>query len=477
MSRILVASPTTAPTVAPVLTSPHDQTTSTPLTAAVSASGLVDGLALHRAVSHVVAQRPTSDGDHDRRLGERLVETGLLNRWQLEQLAMGRTKFTLGPYLIVDSIARGGMGHVFKAEHDMLGRTEAVKVLPRSKSTPEAIASFRNEIRSQAALDHPNLVRVSNAGRDGETYYLVTEYVPGIDLRRLVHRHGPIAESVAAWALSQAASAIDHAHRRGLVHRDVKPGNLLLTPTGGVKVTDLGLAWSLDATPEPGDAYAVGKIVGTSDYLAPEAIRMPEVVRPESDIYGLGCTLYYAVTGKVPYPGGTHLEKMRRRLREDPLDPEVLAPGLSPPMGKIIRQAMARRPGDRPESAAALAESLKALCDRSDRQRLAVAVTDATTRRVATDDTKPPWASGEADELPETVGFPLRNASSESLAPGGGGLAPPPVPPALTEGSATANHRRRKPPAVRVTPNQVTWAALAVTALLLLSTALRGLLG
>ena len=181
----------------------------TPLSATLAASGLLDGLELHRAASRVASQLSTSAEDYDRRLAEGLVESGVLNRWQVGQLQRGRTKFNLGAYRILDSIARGGMGHVFKGEHELLGRVEAIKVLPRAKTSPEAIASFRHEIRAQASLDHPNLVRVTYADRDGETYYLVTEYVPGIDLRRLIRREGPLDERVAAWVLSPAAGRFE----------------------------------------------------------------------------------------------------------------------------------------------------------------------------------------------------------------------------------------------------------------------------
>jgi len=167
------------------------------------------------------------------------------------------------------------MGHVFKAEHKLLGRIEAIKVLPKAKSTPEAVAAFQREIRAQAQLDHPNLVRVSYADYEGDTYFFVTEYVPGTDLRKLVRRNGPLPFPIAATIISAGAEGLHYAHRRGLVHRDVKPGNLLVTPDGRTKMTDLGLAWFLMEELESG-TQAVGKagaLVGTADYLAPETIR------------------------------------------------------------------------------------------------------------------------------------------------------------------------------------------------------------
>src|SRR5689334_9445321 len=156
---------------------------------------------------------PATEPISDEILGQRLVDLGYLNRWQVEQLKEGRTKFTLGPYRIVNAIGQGGMGHVFKAEHKLLGRIEAIKVLPKSKSTPDAVAAFQREIRAQAQLDHPNLVRVSYADYEGDTYFFVTEYVPGTDLRKLVRRNGPLPFPIAATIISQAAEGLHYAHR------------------------------------------------------------------------------------------------------------------------------------------------------------------------------------------------------------------------------------------------------------------------
>lgn len=298
----------------------------------------------------------------DAELADRLVKLGYLNRWQVEQLCEGHKKFRLGPYRIVDAIGRGGMGHVFKGEHELLGRIEAVKVLPRSKSTPETIAGFQREIRVQAQLDHPNLVRISYADREGDTYFFVTEYVPGTDLRRLVRRHGALSAPVAAAIIAQAAQGLHYAHRKGLVHRDIKPGNLLVTPDGRTKLTDLGLAWYLMDDMGPVAGEKVGTIVGTSDYLAPETIRDPATVLPVSDIYSLGCTLYYAVTGKVPFPGGKSSDKIRRHLSETPLNPLHFNPDLPTQFCRIIARMMDKNPDTRVPTAAAVVELLRPWC-------------------------------------------------------------------------------------------------------------------
>ena len=249
------------------------------------------------------------------------------------------------------------MGHVFKAHHSILGRVEAVKVLPKRKSSPESVQAFQREIRAQAQLDHPNLVRVSYAGQDGDTHFFVTEFVPGTDLRKLVRANGPLTMEHASAIISQAAQALDYAHARGLVHRDIKPGNLLVTPEGRTKVTDLGLAGYFGGQGEGADPTA-GKIVGTADYLAPEAIRSPAEILPESDIYALGCTLYYAVTGKVPFPGGKTSEKLRRHCEEPPITPKRFNPGLSDSFLDVIGDMMEKDVRRRISSAAQVVDRL-----------------------------------------------------------------------------------------------------------------------
>jgi serine/threonine protein kinase len=330
-------------------------------------SGLLSQQQLEDALSGLnrggISAASTAQQVTDEQLGQRLIELGYLNRWQVEQLKEGRTKFTLGPYRIVNAIGRGGMGHVFKAEHKLLGRVEAIKVLPKSKSTPEAVAAFQREIRAQAQLDHPNLVRVSYADFEGDTYFFVTEFVPGTDLRRLVRRNGPLPFPIAATIVSQAAEGLHYAHRRGLVHRDVKPGNLLVTPEGLTKITDLGLAWFLIdelGDPTAGKAHS---LVGTADYLAPETIREPDRILPVSDVYALGCTLYYAVTGKVPFPGGNTSDKMRRHLEETPLNPLHFNPDLPEEFCDVIAAMMDKNPDRRTPTAAAVVELLRPWCD------------------------------------------------------------------------------------------------------------------
>ncbi|MFO0870390.1 MAG: serine/threonine-protein kinase [Pirellulales bacterium] len=292
----------------------------------------------------------------DETLAVRLVDMGLLTTYQAEQLRAGRTKLNLGPYLITDWIGQGGMGQVFKAIHKMMGRECAVKVLPMHKATPESIANFTREIRTQAQLDHPHLVRAYDAGHDGKVHYLVTEYVPGTDLRRLVRSRGTLTVQQAAKVILQAALGLAYAHSRGLIHRDVKPGNILVTPEGVAKVSDLGLAGFID---EGDQDPRAGKIVGTADYLSPEQIRTPREVTKVSDIYSLGCTLYYAVCGKVPFPGGSTRDKARRHCEETPWHPRRFNPELTEEFVEIIADMMEKDPAKRVQSAEEVAARLE----------------------------------------------------------------------------------------------------------------------
>jgi serine/threonine protein kinase len=293
----------------------------------------------------------------DAAVADALVRREMLTKFQAQQLLAGRRKLTLGQYTIVDEIGHGGMGQVFRARHTLMGRTVAIKVLPRSKSNSDTEAAFQREIRMLARLDHDNLVRALDAGHDGKVYYLVTEMVPGLDLRRQVLKHGRLDEAAAASVITQAARGLAYAHGQGLVHRDVKPANLLVTPEGLVKVLDLGLAGS--ALEEEGTR--LGRVVGTMDYMAPEQIRSPDTVSPTADVYALGCTAYFAVTGQVPFPGGSRQEKATRQLTAHPRPIRELEPKISEAFVKVVEAMMRKDPRERPPTAGGVIERLAPL--------------------------------------------------------------------------------------------------------------------
>ena len=321
------------------------------------ASSLVDATAIDSA-EEIVRSTLGEGGPSsrwDQAVADVLVERGTLTRFQATQMLAGRRKLTLGQYRILDVLGQGGMGQVFRAEHAMMGREVAVKVLPRAKSTPDTEAAFQREIRMLGRLDHPNLVRALDAGHDGKVFYLVTELVEGVDLRKQVLKYGTLDEVAAAAVVSQVARGLAYAHVEGLVHRDVKPGNILVTPAGRAKLLDVGLAGSVLES----ESTRLGRVVGTMDYMAPEQIRSPDTVGPAADVYGLGCTLYFVLAGQVPFPGGTRQDKARRQLTEPPAPIQKFAPGVSDAFCRVVEAMMDKDPVQRIGTADAVIEWLR----------------------------------------------------------------------------------------------------------------------
>ncbi|HMO13573.1 MAG TPA: serine/threonine-protein kinase [Pirellulaceae bacterium] len=389
--------------------------------AAAITSKLVDQRKINAVMSELLQEKGGSGEIIDKEIAAKLVLKKWLSPYQADQLLAGRTKLTLGPYIITDWIGQGGMGQVFKAVHNMLGRDCAIKVLPISKSTPEAIANFRREIRTQAILDHPNLVRAYDAGEDGSVHFLVVEYVPGTDLRRLVRTKGKLSVQQASSIIKQAAEGLAHAHKNGLIHRDVKPGNILVTPEGIAKVSDLGLAGFVNDFEDP----RAGKTVGTADYLSPEQIRSPLEVNAPSDVYSLGCTLYYAVTGKVPFPGGTPKSKARRHLEETPWHPRRFNDEVSDEFVDLIGDMMEKDPAMRIQSMLEVAERLAPwACDESPLLDDELARSRWTTPPPVSDqDTDP------ADELAEMALTEIGNSEASLSQSSQSGFQPKPPPP------------------------------------------------
>ncbi|MCC9601513.1 serine/threonine protein kinase [Stieleria sp. JC731] len=398
-------------------------------------SAIKSGLVTDSQIAKVVQKVQTDD---DSIVAATLVKSGLITEYQAQQLHAGRTKLTLGPYLITDWIGQGGMGQVFKAVHNVMGRECAVKVLPLEKSTALSRDSFAREIRLQAGLDCPYVVRAFDAGQDGNVHYLVTEFIPGTDLRKLVRRGGALSMSHAALVVSQAARGLQYAHDIGLIHRDVKPGNILVTPDGRAKVSDIGLAtWSMGLDDDP----RAGKIVGTADYLSPEQIRNPRSIGPVSDIYSLGCTLYYTVTGKVPFPGGDSKSKCKRHCEQTPWHPRKFAPDLSEDFVDTIADMMEKDPTRRISSAAEVAERLEAWCTTS------FEVDRPIERRAWT--APPIGIESQEDEGADSDGPPPQADDALSKFPALGSSAAPAsdsqIPPLLDQpiDPAMARHRRK----------------------------------
>ena len=207
-------------------------------------------------------------------------------------------------YRIVGPLGQGGMGIVYKAEHKVMGRTVALKVINRELTAdPKAVERFRREVKAAAQLNHPNIVTAHDAEEAGGLHFLVMEYVDGQSLDKFVARRGPLPITLACQFVRQTALGLNHAHQQGLVHRDIKPQNLMVTRKGQIKILDFGLARLLEQTRTRPHITAPNLVVGTPDYISPEQARDSSTIDVRADLYSLGCTFYYLLTARVPFPG------------------------------------------------------------------------------------------------------------------------------------------------------------------------------
>ena len=328
----------------------------------VRQSGLIPDDELEAALERIPS---TEKG---RTVARALVQLGILTKFQAQLLLVGRTHgFVLGQYRIQDQLGQGGMGRVFKAEHRTMGRTVAIKVLaPQHTRTEKARQLFMREVRAAGKLMHPNIVTAHDANEIDGRHYLVMEYIDGPNLDQLVRERGPLPVGLACDIVRQAASGLQCAFEQGMVHRDIKPSNLLLQRTGTtlssgylVKILDFGLA-SLGDMVEVGHSLTTtgNVIMGTPDYLSPEQARDLHLVDIRSDLYSLGCTFYFLLTGQVPFPGGTTVEKLLRHTKDEPLAVEQLRPDLPHEVADIVQCLLAKDPVHRYQTPAELVMEL-----------------------------------------------------------------------------------------------------------------------
>jgi serine/threonine-protein kinase len=240
------------------------------------------------------------------------------------------------------------MGAVFRSWDTDLHRTVAVKVLSTYQAGDEESARrFQLEARSAARLDHPNIARVHYVGEDDGVRYIVFEYIDGTNVRELVHASGPFALVDALNYTLQIANALAHAWQREVVHRDIKPSNILITVDGLAKLVDMGLARLEQMDPAEQEQTATGVTLGTFDYISLEQARDPRSADTRSDIYSLGCTLFFMLTGRPPFPGGTVLQKLLQHQGEEPPDVRDFRPDVTDAVALALRQMLAKRPDDR----------------------------------------------------------------------------------------------------------------------------------
>ncbi|MCY2991393.1 MAG: protein kinase [Planctomycetota bacterium] len=294
-------------------------------------------------------------------MAQYLIVAGLLTQWHCDKLLDGKYKgFFLGKYKLLGHLGTGGMSSVYLAEHTLMRRLRAIKVLPRKRvGDASYLDRFYQEAEATAKLDHRNIVRGYDVDHEGDTHYLVMEYIEGNDLVSIVAQHGPLDFETVAEYIAQTAEGLQHAHAHALIHRDVKPANLLVDGQGVVKILDLGLA--LFKTEDRASLTLEHKenVLGTADYLAPEQALDSHRVTPRADIYGLGCTLYFALTGHPIFPDGTLAQRIAMHQSKMPAAITVDRPDCPQELCDICFRMIQKDPNDRYQTAQEVLDALR----------------------------------------------------------------------------------------------------------------------
>ena len=312
-----------------------------------------------------------------RGLARQLIQLNWLTPYQVNQLLTGKGgTLVMGSYIIMERLGEGGMGIVYKARNWKLGRVVALKIIRHEHiANTDAVRRFRREIEAVGKLSHPNVVMAYDADQVGETHFFVMEYVEGVNLSALLKEKGPPSVPLACEYIRQVASGLQQAFERGMVHRDIKPGNLLVQrPTDNsstgkpssawgstIKILDMGVA-RLQQPADDHDSISAltkeGRVVGTPDYMAPEQAVNSSKADIRADLYSLGCTFYHLLTGQPPFPGGTPMEKLLKHRMDQPRLIEQLRPEVPPTLAGIVRKLLAKKPADRFQTPAELVQAL-----------------------------------------------------------------------------------------------------------------------
>ena len=336
---------------------PESSLSTSELIAAIEASGLLSSRELAG-----LTEQSGIDSATARELAERLVRHGAITAYQAQTLLSERdTPLLLDRYIILDVIGAGGMGLVFKALHRSMERVVALKILPKAAvDSPAKVERFRREIKAVAKLSHPNIAAALDAHEAEGTHFLVMEYVQGKNLFEIVNERGPFSAQQAASIVAKVADALGEAHSQGVIHRDVKPSNVLLSDVGIPKLLDLGIARVQHATGEPEALTTDGIPLGTVAYIAPEQIQGGQDIDCRADVYGLGCTLFFLLTGKPVFDKTSGVHVVAAHLTEEP--PSLRNSGANVPaaLERVFERMVAKDPKDRFDSMTQVVAALDA---------------------------------------------------------------------------------------------------------------------
>jgi serine/threonine protein kinase len=368
---------------------------------AVLRSGLLDAGQLKAAYRAV----PRPDRDDPRAVADCFVKTGKLSRFQATKLLAGQPMgLLLGPYQMLSPIGRGGMGAVYLARDSRNQQLVALKVLPpkRAREKERHLARFRREMEMCLRVAHPHIARTFEAGVHLGVYYIAMEFIPGQDLSKMVQSRGPLDVPRAAHLFAEVASALEYAHRQGLVHRDLKPSNIRVTPNQHAKVLDLGLAlMEGEEVTDPQVVGGQGYILGSMDYIAPEQTYDAFNVDGRADIYAMGCSMYFALTGKAPFPGGSSKDKILRHRNEEPALLSERNPEVPPRFAELVHRMMIKDPARRLPSAEAARRELLAWAPAVDDKPLDRQ--DDTNFRLAVANLQQAEPDGDLSTIPEVA--------------------------------------------------------------------------
>jgi len=327
----------------------------------VRRSGLVEEDRLARALADFKDRHGGQLVDDVEALAEFMIDEELITTWHRDKLYDKKYKgFFLGKYRLLSLIGSGGMSSVYLAEHMLMKRRVAIKVLPRSRVNDSSyLGRFHLEAKAAAQLDHPNIVRAFDVDNDGDTHYLVMEYVEGQDLQQITRPGRLLDFDAVARYIMQAADGLQHAHDNGLIHRDIKPANLLIDRKDVLKILDMGLARFSDDDAASLTIQHDENVLGTADYLSPEQARNSHEVDARADIYSLGCTLYFLLTGHAPFPEGSLAQRIAKHQTEMPGDIRQDRPDCPVELINICKKMILKRPERRFQSAAEVSAAMR----------------------------------------------------------------------------------------------------------------------